>query len=46
MKKLKMIAFLLIISLIFACGTNKSRFEKCSHFSQKAKKTEQLHGSI
>jgi hypothetical protein len=46
MKKLKIVAILLAISVIFACGTKKSRYEKCSHFSQKAMKTEQLHASI
>ncbi|MEI6851967.1 MAG: hypothetical protein WCL06_03955 [Bacteroidota bacterium] len=46
MKKLKIAALLLIITVVFACGTKKGRYEKCSHFSQKAMKTEQLHASI
>jgi hypothetical protein len=46
MNKLKIAAVLLIISVIFACGTKKSRYEKCTHFSQKAKKAEQFHAGI
>jgi hypothetical protein len=46
MNKLKITVVLILISVILACGTKKSRYEKCSHFSQKGIKTEQVHANI